>query len=66
MPGTLGPVLGSPVQERHGEVYGRVPQWASKMIRGLEHLSYEERLKRAGTVQPGEEKAPGDHIHMEK
>jgi len=28
------------------------------MIRGLEHLSYEERL-RAGAVQPGEEKVPG-------
>jgi len=28
------------------------------MIRGLEYLSYEERL-RAGIVQPGEEKASG-------
>jgi len=28
------------------------------MIRGLEHLSYEERL-RVGAVQPGEEKAAG-------
>jgi len=28
------------------------------MIRGLEHLSYEERL-RVGVVRPGEEKAPG-------
>jgi len=28
------------------------------MMKGLEHLSYEERL-RAGTVQPGEEKAQG-------
>ena len=28
------------------------------MIQGLEHLSYEDRL-RAGAVQPGEEKAPG-------
>jgi len=28
------------------------------MIQGLEHLSYEERLKELETVQPGEEKAP--------
>jgi len=30
---------------------------ATKMIRGRDNLSYEERL-RAGAVQPGEEKAP--------
>ncbi|KAK4827504.1 LOW QUALITY PROTEIN: hypothetical protein QYF61_018804 [Mycteria americana] len=36
----------------------RVQQWAIKMIKGLEHLSYEERL-RAGTVQPGEKQAQG-------
>lgn len=29
------------------------------MIRGLKYLSYEERLERAGAVQPKEEKAPG-------
>ncbi|PKU29947.1 hypothetical protein llap_19749 [Limosa lapponica baueri] len=35
-------------------------QWSStKIIRGLEHLSYEDRLERVGIVQPGEEKAPG-------
>jgi len=28
------------------------------MIRGLEHLSYEGRLREYGDVQPGEEKAP--------
>jgi len=33
------------------------------MIRGLEHLTYEERL-RAGTVQPGEEQALGDLINV--
>jgi len=29
------------------------------MVGGLEHPCYEERLKRVGAVQPGEEKAPG-------
>jgi len=44
-------------QERGGTV-GAGPEEATKMIRGLEHLSCEERL-RVGAVQPGEEKAPG-------
>ena len=29
------------------------------MIRGMEHLSCEERLRELGAVQPGEEKAAG-------
>ena len=33
------------------------------MMKGLEHLFYEERL-RAGTVQPGQEKAQGDVINV--
>jgi len=40
------------------DVFERVQRKAMKMIRGLEYLSYEDRL-RVGTVQPGEEKAPG-------
>jgi len=29
------------------------------MTRGMEHLSYEERLRELGAVQPGEDKAAG-------
>ncbi|GAB0178307.1 hypothetical protein GRJ2_000296000 [Grus japonensis] len=49
--------LWGPQYRRDMELLERVQRRATKLIRGLEHLSCEDRLREC--VQPGEEKAPG-------
>jgi len=48
----------APQCKRDTDILERLQRRANEVVKGLEHLSREERL-RAGTVQPGEEKAQG-------
>jgi len=54
----LCPALEPSAQERHRPA-GVGPEEATKVIQGLEHLSYEEKLRKVGAVQAGEEQAVG-------
>jgi len=57
-PGVLCPALG-PQHRKDMDLLEWVRRRTTKMIRGMEHLSCEERLRELGAVQPGEEKAAG-------
>ncbi|XP_051625182.1 uncharacterized protein LOC127461412 [Manacus candei] len=46
-PGVLCPDLRSPTQERHGPAEVS-PEGANKLMKGLEHLSYEDRMRQLG------------------
>ena len=61
--GVLGPVRGSPVQVRHGLARAR-PVKGHKDDEGTGASVIRREAGRAGTVQPGEEKAQGDLIHV--
>ncbi|PKU44947.1 hypothetical protein llap_4760 [Limosa lapponica baueri] len=53
--------LWGPQHKKDMDLLEQIQRRAVKMISGLEHLCYEDRL-RVGVAQPGEEKALGDLI----
>lgn len=51
--------LQGPQHRKDIELLGTVQRRATKVIRGMDPFSYEERLRGLGIVQPGYEKTPG-------
>lgn len=56
----------APQYKKDMDIMGEVQQRALKVIKGLGHFSCEERLERAGTVQPGKDKARGNLINVRR
>jgi len=59
--GVLHPALEPSPQNRHGTV-GAGPGEATEMIRGLEYLSYEEKLRELGLSNPEKRRFHGNLI----